>query len=84
MRNDDSYTAQYKALEDTFISIGKGESNGKMKETIYKMDTVEKNLLKNFMESRAQGLLFNKTNVDAKTGKPTIFDPRNYLWDLAA
>lgn len=75
MRNDDSYTSQYKMLEDTFISIGKGEGNGKMKETIFKMDTVQKNLLKNFLESRSQGLMFNKSNVDPKTGKPTIYDP---------
>lgn len=74
-RNDDSYTSQYKMLEDTFISIGKGEGNGKMKETIFKMDTVQKNLLKNFLESRSQGLMFNKSNVDPKTGKPTIYDP---------
>lgn len=73
-RCDDSYTALFKAHEQSFISIGKGEGNGKMKETIYKMDTVEKNLLKNFMEVRNQGLLFNKSNIDAN-GKPTISDP---------
>lgn len=28
------------------------------------MDTLEKNLLRNFLEVRNQGLLFNKTNVD--------------------
>lgn len=38
------------------------------------MDTLEKNLLRNFLEVRNQGLLFNKTNVD-KNGKPTISDP---------
>ena len=51
-------------MEDTFISIGKGEGNGNLKETIYKMDTTEKNLLKNFLEVRNNGLLFNRTNVD--------------------
>lgn len=31
---------------------------------MYKMDTLEKNLLRNFLEVRNNGLLFNKTNVD--------------------
>lgn len=73
-RVDDSYTSLFKPLEQTFISIGKGEGNGAVKETMYKMDTLEKNLLRNFLEVRNQGLLFNKTNVD-KNGKPTISDP---------
>lgn len=73
-RVDDSYTALYKPMEQTFIKIGQGDGNGDMKETIYKMDTTEKNLLKNFLEVRNNGLLFNRTNVD-KNGKPTISDP---------
>ena len=73
-RVDDSYSALFKPLENTFISIGKGDGNGQMSETTYKMDTVEKNLLRNFLEVRNNGLLFNKTNVD-KNGKPTISDP---------
>lgn len=73
-RVDDSYSALYKAHEATFISIGEGEGNGKMKETTYKMDTVQSNLLDNFLYVRNNGLLFNKTNVD-KAGKPTIYDP---------
>lgn len=55
-RVDDSYTALYKPMENTFISIGKGEGNGNLKETIYKMDTTEKNLLRNFLEVRNNGL----------------------------
>lgn len=73
-RVDDSYTALYKPMENTFISIGKGQGNGDLQETIYKMDTTENNLLKNFLEVRNNGLLFNRTNVD-KAGKPTISDP---------
>lgn len=38
------------------------------------MDKKEKELLDNFLTSRNQGLLFNKTNID-KYGKPTICDP---------
>lgn len=45
-----------------------------MKETMYKMDKVEANLLKNFMYVKNQGLLFNKTNIDVN-GKATIQDP---------
>ena len=55
-RVDDSYTDLYKPMENTFISIGKGEGNGNLKETIYKMDTTEKNLLRNFLEVRNNGL----------------------------
>ena len=73
-RVDDTYSALYGALENTFVSIGKGEGNGKMQETIYKMDTVQKNLLRNFLTVRNDGLLFNRTNVD-KNGKATISDP---------
>ena len=73
-KRDDSYTALYKPMEQTFIKIGQGDGNGDMKEIIYKMDTTEKNLLKNFLEVRNNGLLFNRTNVD-KNGKATIQDP---------
>lgn len=45
-----------------------------MSETIYHMDTVQKNLLDNFMQGRNQALLFSKGNVGAD-GKPTIVDP---------
>lgn len=73
-RVDDSYSAQYKAMEKTFISIGQGDGNGKMSEKIYKMDTVEKNLLENFLFVRNNALLFAKSNVD-ENGKATISDP---------
>ena len=73
-RVDDSYSAQYGAFEDKFISIGEGKGQGNLTETIYRMDKIEKNLLDNFLYVRNNGLLFNKTNVDAN-GKPTISDP---------
>lgn len=72
-RVDDSYTALYKAQEDIFIKIGQGEGNGKLSETLYRMDKTESNLLKNFMHVRNNGLLFNKTNVNVD-GKATLFD----------
>lgn len=55
-RVDTDYSAQYKAFEDQFIKIGKGEGNGDMKETIYRMDKQEKVLLDNFMYVRNNGL----------------------------
>lgn len=64
MRVDTTYSAQYAAFEDQFIKIGKGDGNGELKETIYRMDKQEKVLLDNFMYVRNNGLLFNKTNVD--------------------
>ena len=55
-RVDDSYSALYAAHENTFISIAKGEGQGDMTETIYKMDKKEKNLLDNFLYVRNNGL----------------------------
>ena len=54
-----------------------------MSETIYKMDTVQKNLLETFLNGRNQALLFSKGNITPE-GKATIVDPRNLCWDLAA
>ena len=55
-RNDDSYSALYAAHEDVFVKIGQGEGNGKLKETIYKMEKKEKVLLDNFLYARNNGL----------------------------
>lgn len=74
MRVDVSYSALFAAMEDQFISIAEGKDNGSLKETLYKMNKKEKDLLNSFLEVRNNGLLFNKTNVDAN-GKATIVDP---------
>lgn len=74
-RFDASYSAQYAALEDVFIKIAEGKDQGSMTETIYKMDTVQKNLLDTFLEGRNNALLFSKGNVNPLTEKPTIVDP---------
>lgn len=74
-RNDASYSEQYKLFENSFIKIAKGEGQGDLKETIYKMDPIEKKLLDSFMLSRGQGLLFNKCNINPATGKCLIKDP---------
>ena len=75
-RNDASYSALYAAYEDVFVKLAeKSQTTGAETETIYRMDTLEKNLLENFLLARNQGLLFSKGNVDPTTGKPTIVDP---------
>lgn len=73
-RVDVSYSALFAAMEDQFISIAEGKDNSSLKETLYKMNKKEKELLNSFLEVRNNGLLFNKTNVD-KNGKSTIVDP---------
>ena len=69
-----SWSSLYAAHEDVFVSIAEGKNQGCLNETIYKMNKKEKELLDNFLISRNQGLLFNKTNIDVN-GKPTICDP---------
>lgn len=73
-RFDASYSERYAALENVFVQIAEGKDQGKMSETIYKMDTVQKNLLDTFLTGRNNALLFSKGNVDIN-GKATIVDP---------
>ena len=73
-RNDIAFSAQYAAMEDIFISIGKGDGNGAMKETIFKMNKKEKDVLESFLFARNNALLFGKCNFD-EHGKCTIHDP---------
>jgi len=75
-RNDASYSALYAATEDVFVKQKEGKANGPVTETIYKLPSVDKNLLENFLTARNQGLLFGKSDIDPKTGKPTIVDPQ--------
>jgi hypothetical protein len=74
-RCDIDYSALFAAHEDSFIKIAEGKDQGNLTETIYKMDKKEKILLENFLTVRNQGLLFNRTNIDAN-GKATIVDPQ--------
>ena len=54
-RCDDSFSSLYAAHEDTFISIGQGKDNGKLSETIYRLDKKEKALMESFMYTRNNG-----------------------------
>jgi hypothetical protein len=51
-RFDASYSERYAALENVFIKVAEGKDQGNMSETIYKMDTVQKNLLETFLTGR--------------------------------
>ena len=68
-RADVDMSAQYRAAEDVFINIAKGD-----KEVTYQMNSAEKDCLDSFMEARNNALLWGKSNLD-KNFKPTAFDP---------
>ena len=70
-RCDVSASAKYRAMEDQFITIGKGDGKDSV---TYKMNPMEKDLLDTFMLSRNNALMFGKTNVDAN-GRCKISDP---------
>lgn len=70
-RCDVSYSAKYAAMEDQFITIGKGDGKD---DVTYKMNPAAKDCLDTFMLARNNSLLWGKTNVD-KYGKAKIFDP---------
>jgi len=73
-RNDVSFSSQFAALEDVFISTGKNEGKGTSAETIYKMKRKEQELLTSFLEARNNALLFGKSSIDVN-GKSTVMDP---------
>lgn len=70
-RNDISYSARYAQLEDQFIKIAQGEGTGEMKEKIFKLNKMEKDLLDNFQTVKNNALLWQKTTMDVN-GKSTV------------
>ena len=70
-RNDISYSARYAQMEDQFIKIAQGEGTGEMKEKIFKLNKMEKDLLDNFQSVKNNALLWQKTTMDAN-GKSTV------------
>ena len=58
-------------MEDQFIKIAKGDGNGEMKEQIFKLNKMEKDLLHNFQIVKNNALLWQKTTMDAH-GKSTV------------
>lgn len=82
IRVDDTYSAKYALMEDTFIKIGKGENQGCLSEKIYRLEPMKKNLIDNFLYARENMLLMAKgtmgvdgksTLADRATGRPIIF-----------
>lgn len=69
----DTYSAKYALMEDTFIKIGKGENQGCLTEKIYKLDPMKKNLIENFLYARENMILLAKGTV-GKDGKTTLAD----------
>ena len=73
IRVEDSYSAKYAAMEDTFIKIGKGENQGCLTEKIYKLDPMKKNLIENFLYVRENMMLLAKGTMGVD-GKSTLAD----------
>lgn len=69
-RADADMSAQYAAMEDVFIQIGKGQKD----DPVYKMNSIEKDCFDTFMMQRNNGLLWGKTDVD-KNGRAKIYEP---------
>lgn len=70
-RNDISYSARYAQMEDQFIKIATGEGTGELKEKIFKLNKMEKDLLDNFQTVKNNHLLWGKTTMDVN-GKSTV------------
>jgi len=70
-RNDISYSSRYAQAEDQFIKIAQGEGAGELKEKIFKLNKMEKDLYENFQTVKNNHLLWGKTTMD-KHGKSTI------------
>ena len=73
VRVQDSYSERYAAMEDTLIKIGKGENQGCLTETIYRLEPMKKNLIENFLYVRENMMLLAKGTMGVD-GKSTISD----------
>lgn len=76
IRNDVSFSTDYEALEDVYVTIGTQNEDGKGNGTarVYKMLRKEEELLNTHMEARNNQHLFGKCNVD-QNGKARNYDP---------
>ena len=70
-RNDISYSARYAQAEDQFIKVAQGDGAGELKEKIFKLNKMEKDLLENFQTVKNNHLLWGKSTMDAN-GKSTV------------
>ena len=65
IRVDVSMSSRYDALEDQFIKIAKGDGAGSMKEKLFKLNKVEKDLLDSYATAKNNASLLGKTTMDA-------------------
>ena len=70
-RNDISYSSRYAQMEDQFIKISSGDGAGELKEKIFKLNKMEKDLFENFNTAKNNHLLWGKTTMDVN-GKSTV------------
>lgn len=70
-RNDISFSSRYAQMENQFIKVSQGEGNGEMKEKIFKLNKLEKDLFDNFQTVKNNHLLWGKTTMD-RNGKCTV------------
>lgn len=71
-RNDISYSARYAQMEDQFIKISKSDDNGQVKERLFKLNKLEKDLYDSFNQAKNNHLLWGKTTMD-KNGKSSVY-----------
>lgn len=70
-RNDISYSSRYAQMENQFIKIASGEGAGELKEKIFKLNKMEKDLFDNFQIAKNNHNLLGKTTMDVN-GKSTV------------
>lgn len=72
-RVDISMSSRYDAFEEQFIKISKADGAGELKEKIFKLNKAERELLDSWYVAKNQGLLWDKTTMDAN-GRCTVQD----------
>lgn len=70
-RCDISFSSRYAQMEDQFIKIASGDGAGELKEKLFKLNKMEKDLLENFNTVKNNHLLWGKSTMD-KNGKSTV------------
>lgn len=70
-RCDISFSARFAQMEDQFIKFAQGDGAGSMKEKIFKLNKMEKDLFDNFQTVKNNAMLWQKTTMD-KNGKSTV------------
>lgn len=70
-RNDITFSSRYAQMEDQFIKISQGEGTGELKERLFKLNKMDKDLFDAFSLSKNNHLLWGKTTMD-QNGKSTV------------